>query len=132
MTPKEQALKTIEGKIEAIQNLSIECIDYIYLAAHNEALELAARTFELKDYKLNDDNLDNTQQSSVGKQESLSDFDKAKVGYDKISVFEKEIWNTAIEAAAKLCDKAYENATWSPAYQRPAKIIGEKIRKLKK
>jgi len=42
MTPKEQAFKMIEGKIEAIQTLSIECIDFIYLAAHNEAIELAA------------------------------------------------------------------------------------------
>lgn len=43
MTPRQQAFKTIEGKIEAIQNLSIECIDYIYLAAHNEAIEMVAK-----------------------------------------------------------------------------------------
>lgn len=43
MTPKEQALKDIEGRIESIQQLSIECIEHIYLAAYNEAIEAAAK-----------------------------------------------------------------------------------------
>lgn len=49
-----------------------------------------------------------------------------------LNIYAVEVWNEAIEAAIAICDKAYENATWSPAYQRPAKIIGDKIRKLKK
>lgn len=47
MTPKEQALKNIEGRIESIQQLSIECIEHIYLAAYNEAIEAAAKCAEL-------------------------------------------------------------------------------------
>jgi len=38
MTPKEQAFKMIEGRIESIQKLSIECIEFIYIAAYNEAI----------------------------------------------------------------------------------------------
>lgn len=39
---KEQAFKMIEGRIETIQRLSIECIEYIYSAGWNEAIETAA------------------------------------------------------------------------------------------
>lgn len=46
MTPKEQALKMIEGRIESIQNLSIECIEFIYKAAHNEAIDQAIKIAE--------------------------------------------------------------------------------------
>lgn len=30
----------------------------------------------------------------------ITDFDRARVGYHRMSVFEKEVWNKAIEAAA--------------------------------
>lgn len=36
---KEQALQNIEGRIDTIQKLSIECIEYIYNVAYNEAIE---------------------------------------------------------------------------------------------
>lgn len=39
MNNKEQALKMIEGCIDTIQKLSIECIEAIYKAAYNEAIE---------------------------------------------------------------------------------------------
>lgn len=39
MTPKEQALKLIEGRFETIEKLSLECIEMIYKAAYNEAIE---------------------------------------------------------------------------------------------
>lgn len=42
MTPKEQAIKNIEGRIETIQTLSTECMELIYNAGYNEAIEAAA------------------------------------------------------------------------------------------
>ena len=42
MTPKEQALQMIEGRINTITKLSIEVIEYIYTAAYNEAVVAAA------------------------------------------------------------------------------------------
>lgn len=47
MDSKERELKNIEGKIETIQQLSIECIEHIYLAAYNEAVEAAAKCAEM-------------------------------------------------------------------------------------
>ena len=46
MNEKEQAFKMIEGRIESIQKLSLECIEFIYLAAYNEAIEEAAKCCE--------------------------------------------------------------------------------------
>lgn len=46
MTYKEQAFKNIEGRIDSIQKLSIECVEYIYLAAYNEAIEAAAKIID--------------------------------------------------------------------------------------
>lgn len=43
MSEKEQALKMIEGRIETITNLSLECIEMIYNAGYNDALEKAAQ-----------------------------------------------------------------------------------------
>lgn len=41
----------------------------------------------------------------VGKTNTkMTNFDRAKIGYDKISVFERRIWNEAIEAAALKAD----------------------------
>lgn len=33
----------------------------------------------------------------------LNDFDRAKVGHDRMKSHDSEIWNEAIEAAAKVC-----------------------------
>lgn len=43
MITKEPALKLIEGRIETIQNLSIECIEMIYNAGYNDGIEKAAK-----------------------------------------------------------------------------------------
>lgn len=45
-----------------------------------------------------------------------------KLANADISVYEKEIWNAAIEAAAKVCDTSKGYPTWN----------SEEIRKLKK
>lgn len=39
MTPKEQVLKMIEGRIDTMQKLALESIDLIYKAAYNEAID---------------------------------------------------------------------------------------------
>lgn len=46
MTPKEQAFKNVEGRIDTIQKLSIEILEYVYLAAYNEAIEDAIKMCE--------------------------------------------------------------------------------------
>lgn len=46
----------------------------------------------------------------------ITDFDRARIGYDKMNVYEREIWNGAIEAAAN----------------EVAEVHQEQIRKLKK
>lgn len=38
---KDQVLKLLEGRIETMQQLSIECIELIYNAGYNEALNKA-------------------------------------------------------------------------------------------
>lgn len=43
MTPKEQAFKIMEGRIDTIQKLSTELIEFIYNAAYNAAIEAAAK-----------------------------------------------------------------------------------------
>jgi hypothetical protein len=43
MTTKEQVLKLIEGRIETMQQLSIECIELIYNAGYNEAIDDALK-----------------------------------------------------------------------------------------
>ena len=50
MTPKEQALKNIEGRIKTIQKLSTECIELIYNAAYNEAIEDVLRQQRVDEY----------------------------------------------------------------------------------
>lgn len=43
MTNKEQILKMLEGRIETMQSLAIECIEMIYNAGYNEGIEHAAK-----------------------------------------------------------------------------------------
>lgn len=50
MNAKEQAFKNIEGRIDTIQKLSVECIEYIYDAAWNEAIEAAANVNTTDEY----------------------------------------------------------------------------------
>lgn len=33
----------------------------------------------------------------------ITDFDRARIGYNKMNVYEKEVWNEAIETAAQIC-----------------------------
>lgn len=52
-SPKEKAYSIIEGKINSMQNIAIECIEEIYKAAYNEAIEdaykIASETTEYAD-----------------------------------------------------------------------------------
>jgi len=51
MTGSEETKKIInliESKIEVITSLSIECMEQIYKAAYNEAIEVAAKLAESK------------------------------------------------------------------------------------
>ena len=58
----------------------------------------------------------------------MTDFDKAKVGYDKLAEYEKKIWNEAIEEATKTAIHSIGYETQSPlAYH-----VAFEIRKLKK
>lgn len=43
MTPKDQVLKMIEGRVDTMQNMVLECIELIYKAAYNEAINDAAK-----------------------------------------------------------------------------------------
>lgn len=43
---KEQMIMLIEGRINTIQSLMIECIELIYNGAYNEAIETAAKLIE--------------------------------------------------------------------------------------
>lgn len=42
MKSKEQVFKLIEGRIDTMQALTIECIELIYNAGYNDAIEEAA------------------------------------------------------------------------------------------
>jgi hypothetical protein len=46
MDSKKIVLSLIEGRIETIQQLTVECIEMIYNAAFNEAIEKAADTLK--------------------------------------------------------------------------------------
>ncbi len=50
MTNKEQILKLIEGRIETMTALSIECIDLIYKAGYNEGIEDVLNLKETDEY----------------------------------------------------------------------------------
>ncbi len=52
----------------------------------------------------------------------FDDFDRAKVGYDKMDAYDRNLWNAAIEAAALIC---YDGAVGYP-------VTAVLIRKLKK
>lgn len=43
MTNKEQIFKMIEGRVDTMQTLSLECIELIYNAGYNEGIEAAAK-----------------------------------------------------------------------------------------
>lgn len=46
MSGKAEILKMIEGRIETIEKLTQECIELIYKAAYNEAIEDAANIMD--------------------------------------------------------------------------------------
>lgn len=50
----------------------------------------------------------------------ITDFDRARIGYDKMNVYEREVWNKAIEEAAKVAEFNMDET------------VPVKIRKLKK
>lgn len=59
MNGKEQIFKMLEGKIETMQTLAVECIELIYNAGYNEAIEAAA----LKVPKYEDDNMNDIREA---------------------------------------------------------------------
>ena len=61
MTSKEQLYKMIEGRFETIQALTMECIDLIYNAAYNEAIENAAKKAECTTMEYVDKNYKNAE-----------------------------------------------------------------------
>lgn len=50
----------------------------------------------------------------------------------KMSVWDKSVWNAAIEAAAEKCISLSEQDDWSPGYKRSAQVIAAKLKELKK
>lgn len=53
MTSKEQAFKMIEGRIDTMQALAVECVELIYNSAYNEGIETAARYLEMNNLDQN-------------------------------------------------------------------------------
>ena len=52
----------------------------------------------------------------------INNFDRAKIGYDKMDAHDKQIWNEAIEAAALRAERSFQYKTH----------IAASIRRLKK
>lgn len=56
----------------------------------------------------------------------LDNFDRAKVGYDKMDEHNKEVWNNAVEASAKIVDDCNREGPYN------AIAAASRIRELKK
>lgn len=64
----------------------------------------------------------------------FDEFDRAKVGYDKMAAYDKELWNAAIEAAAEKCDnlRRKDYSSESDDWIAGTDDCADEIRKLKK